>query len=205
MSGKNIKFGGEKVNKKSFYRNKKLFKMEGIDINKILVSKTEPYGENYILLHTFTYIYILYTLSYNDDDGIRSLCKRLPQMIGYVKCFKDNNNKDKKKMSFNNTGKRLLKNYNKIWEKVSNLLNKEFDSEPVYGDKYIRTKIKEYGDKTNTNFQGKKMSNENESYKCLSLIMLESVIKRQNKKYYPQTLLKECKCEIKQEENGEPY
>ena len=41
------------------------------------------------------------------------------------------------------------------------------------------------------------MPKENESYKCLSLIMLESVIKGQNKKYYPQTLLKECKYEIK--------
>ena len=41
------------------------------------------------------------------------------------------------------------------------------------------------------------MSKENESYKCLSLIMLESVIKGQNKKYYPQTLLEEWKYEIK--------
>ena len=37
------------------------------------------------------------------------------------------------------------------------------------------------------------MPNENASYNCLSLIMLDSVI-RVNKKYYPQTLLEECKC-----------
>ena len=39
---------------------------------------------------------------------------------------------------------KLLKKCNKIWEKVGNLLNVEFDSEPVYGDndKYIKTKIK---------------------------------------------------------------
>ena len=43
----------------------------------------------------------------------------------------------------------------------------------------------------NTNFQGKKVPKENASYKCLSLIMLKSVI-RVNKKYYPQTLLEEC-------------
>ena len=49
-----------------------------------------------------------------------------------------------------------------------------------------------YGDRVNTNFQGKKVSKENGSYKCLSLIMLDSVI-RVNKKYYPQTLLEECK------------
>ena len=45
MSGKSIKFGDEKVNKRSFYRNKKLVKMEDIDISKILVSKKESHGE----------------------------------------------------------------------------------------------------------------------------------------------------------------
>ena len=47
----------------------------------------------------------------------------------------------------------------------------------------------------NTNFQGKKISKENASYKCVSL-MLYSVI-RVNKKYYTQTFLEECKYEIK--------
>ena len=72
-----------------------------------------------------------------------------------------------------------------------------FDSEPIYGDndKYIMTKINSYGDKINTNFQGKKMPKENASYKCLSSIVLDSVI-RVNKKCYPQTLLEECKYEI---------
>ena len=48
----------------------------------------------------------------------------------------------------------------------------------------------------NTNFQGKKISKENASYKCVSLIMLYSVI-RVNKTYYLQTFLEECKYEIK--------
>ena len=48
----------------------------------------------------------------------------------------------------------------------------------------------------NTNFQGKKIPKENPSYKCLSLIMLHSVI-RVSKKYFPQTFLEECKYEIK--------
>ena len=47
-----------------------------------------------------------------------------------------------------------------------------------------------------TNFQSKEVSNEDASYKCLSLIVLESVI-RASKKYYPQTLLEECKYVIK--------
>ena len=40
------------------------------------------------------------------------------------------------------------------------------------------------------------MPKENKSYKYLSLTMLDFVI-RVNKKYYPQTLLEECKYEIK--------
>ena len=114
-------------------------------------------------------------------------------MIGYVKCFDSN-----KTMSFKMTHNKLLKKYNKIWEIVSNSLSTKFDSEPVYGDndKYIKTKRKSYGDKINTNVQGKKIPKENASYKCLSLIMLDSVI-RANKRYYSQTFLEECKYQIK--------
>ena len=57
-------------------------------------------------------------------------------------------------------------------------------------------KIKTYGDKVNTNLKGKKVPEENALYKCFSLIMLDSVI-RANRKYHPQTLLEECKYEIK--------
>ena len=76
---------------------------------------------------------------------------------------------------------------------MSSLMNKEFDSESVYGDndKYIKTKKKSYQDKVNTNFQGKKTPKENTSYKYLSLIMLDSLV-RVNKKCYSQTLLQEC-------------
>ena len=49
-----------------------------------------------------------------------------------------------------------------------------------------------YEDEVNTNVQGKEMPKQNASYDCLSLITLDSVI-RVNKKYYPQTLLEECK------------
>ena len=101
-------------------------------------------------------------------------------------------------MSFKVGDNKLLKKYNKIWKKISNLMNIEFDSGLVYGvsDKCIKTNINLYGDKVNTSFQGKKKAKENASDKCLSLIMLDSVI-RANKNYFPQTLLEECKYEIK--------
>ena len=40
--------------------------------------------------------------------------------------------------------------------------------------------------------------------KCLSIIMLDSVIEAKEK-YYPQTLLEECKYKQKRIKNGEPY
>ena len=94
-----------------------------------------------------------------------------------------------------------MKKYTKIWERVSNLMNIKLDSEPVYGDndKCIKTKIKLYGDKINTNFQSKKIPKE--IIKRLSLIMLDSVI-RVNRKYYPQRLLEECKYEIEKNKMG---
>ena len=77
-------------------------------------------------------------------------------------------------------------------------MNIELDSELAYGDndKYIKAKIKSYGGKVNTNFQSKKIPKENALYKCLSLIMLDSVT-GVSKKSYPQILLEECKYEIK--------
>ena len=122
MSGKSIKFGDKEINKSNFYKNKKLFKTEDIDISKILVSKNEPYSKNGS---------VRYIIEYNDDDVIRPLCIRLPQKIGYVNYF-DN----VRKMSLDVSDNKLLKNYKKIWEKVSSLMKIEFDSEPVYGDKY---------------------------------------------------------------------
>ena len=100
-------------------------------------------------------------------------------MIGYVKHFDSN-----KTISFKVSDNKLFKKYNRIWEKISNLVDTKFHSQSVYGDgdKYIKTKIKMYGNRMNTNIQGKKVPEKNASYKCLSLIMVDSVI-RANKKF----------------------
>ena len=63
-------------NKKSdFYKNKSITKIEDIDANKILVSKKEAYG----IKNSFKYF-----IGYNDNDFIRPLCLKLPQMTGYA-------------------------------------------------------------------------------------------------------------------------
>ena len=184
MNGKSINFEDKKINKGIFYKNKKLFNIHGIDVYKILVSKEELYGTK----NSFKNF-----IGYNDDDIIRLLFIKISQIIDYVKKFESN-----KTMSLKVDDNKILKKYNKIWKIISNILNIEFDSEPVYGDndKYIKTKIKMYKDRVNKNFQGKEVPKEDASYKCLSLIALESVI-RVSKKYYPQTLLEGCKYVIR--------
>ena len=73
-------------------------------------------------------------------------------MTGYVRKINEN-----LAMSFRVKDKQLLKNYNKIWEKVEKLMKIDFESKPVYGndDKYIKTKIKTYEKSIITNFHNK--------------------------------------------------
>ena len=61
----------------------------------------------------------------------------------------------------------------------------------INDNNYIKTKIKTFKDSIITNFHDKKEPKEKISYKCLSITVLASVIKTDNK-YYPQTFLEEC-------------
>ena len=90
-------------------------------------------------------------------------------------------------MSFKISDEQLLKKYNEIWKRSEKLLKIEIDSKLVYGDdddddddnddKYIKTKIKIHGGSVNTNFRDKKVPKEKVPCKCLSIIILDSVIK----------------------------
>ena len=103
MSGKSIDSNDKNINKSNVYKNKKLFNLNDIDVNKILISKEESYD---------TQNSLKYFIGYNDDDVIRPLCIILPQMIGYVKYFDSN-----KTMSFKINDNKPLKKYSKIWRK----------------------------------------------------------------------------------------
>ena len=155
--------------------------MNDIDVNKILIFKEVVYGTKNSLKYFIGYI--------DEDNVIKPLCLKLPQMIGYLKEFDDSI-----AMSLRVDDSKLFKKYCKIWRTISGLLGIEFDSKPVYGDSdsYIKTKVKMYHNRVNTNFQGKKVPKGDASYKCLSLIMLDSTVKV-GKKYYPQVFLEECK------------
>ena len=71
----------------------------------------------------------------------------------------------------------------------------DFNSKIAYGDdndKYIKTKIKTYADIIPTNFHNKKTPKEKVLCKCLSIVILDSVIES-DETYFPQTFLEECK------------
>ena len=101
--------------------------------------------------------------------------------------------------------KQLFKNYNKIWKNIERLMSIDFESKPTYGydHKYIKIKIKTYGESMITNFHNEKMLKEKVSCKCLSIIMLDSVIES-DENYYPQTFLEECKY-VQEKINFENY
>ena len=123
MSIKNVNFVDKKIKKVTFIKNKKVTRIDDIDANKILVSKEEPYGTK----NSFKYF-----IGYNDNDVIRLLCIKLPQMTGYVRKSEGNTT-----MSFKISDKQLLKKYNQIWKRVETLLKIEFDSEPGCSDRDI--------------------------------------------------------------------
>ena len=73
MSGKTINFNDKKNRKGDFYKNKKIFQLDNIDVNNILVSKKEQYRTK----NSFKYF-----IGCNDIDIIRPLCIKLPKMTG---------------------------------------------------------------------------------------------------------------------------
>ena len=68
--------------------------------------------------------------------------------------------------------------------KVKNSLKREFYSEPVYNDKYLKAEIKSYNGKINTNFHDNKITKEGSNFICLSVILINSVF-RTGKNHYP--------------------
>ena len=62
MSSKSVNFGDQKIKKSNFNKNKKVAKIDDVDVNIILVSKEELYGTK----NSFKYF-----IGYNDNDVIR--------------------------------------------------------------------------------------------------------------------------------------
>ena len=79
----------------------------------------------------------------------------MPKMSGYVKTFKAKDgakDKNSKLMSFHIDDEELLEKCKAIWSNIECFKNIELNALPVYDDRYIKSKIRIYGDKIYTNF-----------------------------------------------------
>ena len=108
MSTSSINFDDEKIKKSDFYnKNKTIFNIDDIDVNKILVSKKEQYGKH----NSFKYF-----IGYSDNYVIRPLYLSILQTTGYINKFDEN----KITMSLMIKDIQLIKSYNKISKKLKN-------------------------------------------------------------------------------------
>ena len=87
-------------------------------------------------------------------------------------------------MSFMVKNDDVLDKYNKIWDKIKNKLDIKFHSAPVYDEKCIKVKVREFNGTIKTNFLGDKISKENVHYTCIACITIDSVMRIEKKNYH---------------------
>ena len=114
-------------------------------------------------------------------------------MNGYIKYFDDGG----KNMSFVTDDEEVYEKHNKIWEVVRNLLKLDFTVGPVRDDKYIVAKLKIFNRISRTTFTDNIIPFERNHYTCIPAIDIDSVIKINNKRAYPQVYLEQCKYKLK--------
>ena len=183
MSSKKIKFGDQEVNKKEFYSFKQVISLDLVDSDKIVVS-------NKWKMNDTTYKFLC---GYLNNDTIQPLCVILPQMNGYIKYFDDGG----KNMSFVTDDENVYEKYNEIWEVVRKLLKLKLTVGPVRDDKYKRAKLKIFNETNRTTFTDNVISFEKNHDNCIPATDIDSVLRIDNKKAYPQTYLEQCKHKLK--------
>ena len=183
MSFKKIKFADKEVDKKEFYSSKQAISLYSVDLSKIVVS-------NKWKINDTTYKYLC---GYLNNDVIQPLCVILPQMNGYIKYFDDGG----KNMSFVTDDEEIYKKYNEIWEVVRKLLKLKFTVGPFRDDKYRIAKLKIFNKINRTTFTDDIIPFEKSHYTCIPAIDIDSVLKIENKRAYPQAYLEQCKYKLK--------
>ena len=71
----------------------------------------------------------------------------------------------------------LLEKHNAIWEYIKYSIKREFDSEPVYNEQYLKAKIKSYNGNISTDFHNNKIPKEGSKVICLSVTLIDSVFR----------------------------
>ena len=113
-------------------------------------------------------------------------------MSGYITYFENGGNN----MSFLCKNSEVWYKYEEIWNVIKHKLHIKFHSQPIYENRYSKTKVREFDDNIKTNFIRNNIPKQNTYYTCIACITIENVIKM-NKKIYPQVYLEECKYRIK--------
>ena len=186
MGLKKIKFGDKEVHKKEFYSSKQAISLDSVDLDKIVVSNKWKINET-------TYKYLC---GYLNNDVIQPLCVILPQMNGYIKYF-DNGGKN---MTFVTDNGKVYAKYNEIWEVIRKLLKVKITINLVQYDKYLVAKLKIFNRINRTTFFNNNNDNipiERNHYICISAIDIDSVLKIDNKRAYPQAYLEQCNYKLK--------
>ena len=172
----------KKLIKKKFYSSKQAILLDSVDLNKIVVSSRCKINDT-------TYRYLC---GYLNNDVIQPLCVILPQMSRYIKYF-DNVGKN---MSFVADDEEVYKKYNEIWEVVRKLLKLKLTVGPVRDDKYIIAKLKIFNKINRATFTDNIIPIERNST-CIPAIDIDSLLKIENKRAYPQTYLEQFKYKLK--------
>ena len=114
-------------------------------------------------------------------------------MNGYIKYFDDGG----KNMSLITDDEEVYEKYNKIWEVVRKLLKLKFTVGPVRDDKYLIAKLKIFNGTSRTTFTNNAIPIGRTSYNCIPAIDINSVLKTDNKRAYPQAYLEQCKYKLR--------
>ena len=182
MSEKTLKFDNVRVNKKKFHKSKQPIDLDFKKVDQKAVSDKFRHNDDGFKYFT----------GCKESEIIKALCIILPQLAGYIKYFENGG----KNMSFVIKDDMCLNKYNEIWDKIKETLSIKFHSMPVYDEKYIKAKVREFNGVIKTNFLGDEVPKENEHYTCIACITIDSVM-RMEKKNYPQVYLEECKYRMK--------
>ena len=186
MSLKKIKFGDKEVDKKEFYSSKQAISLDSVDLDKIVVSNKWKINET-------TYKYLC---GYLNNDVIQPLCVILPKMDGYITYF-DNGGKN---MTFVIDNEKVYDKYNEIWEVIRKILKVKFAVNPVRDHKCLVAKLKIFNRINRTTFNNNNKNNvpiERNHYIFIPAIDIDSVLKIDNKRAYPQAYFEQCKYKLK--------
>ena len=114
-------------------------------------------------------------------------------MNGCIKYF-DNGGKN---MSIVTDDEKVYDKYNEIWEVIRKLLKVKFTVNPVRDDRYSVIKLKIFNKVNRTTFTNDFIPFERHHYNCIPVIDIDSVLKIDNKRAYPQAYLEQCKYKLR--------